>query len=178
MLGTKSKTAILALHSLEHVQGLQQQIFSPCPCWAPLFVAGGLSGGLWLTASPWLLVTLPLRTLWGALLPVLLVSVVDITAASTRKFASAYHDVVTLEAVCCSNPMPLPSQTTLLADHTIWQRKCLCMQESLLLSLYSQLQLLWTLSSPHWKNWGIEAILGMFHGGTSSLPNHISQSQL
>ena len=51
------------------------------------FVAGGLSGGLWLTASPWLLITLPLGTLWGALLPVLLVSVVDITATSTRKFA-------------------------------------------------------------------------------------------
>ena len=105
-----------------------------------------------LTASPQLLITLPLGTLWGALLPVLLVSVVDITATSTRKFASAYHDVVTLEAVCCSNTKPLPSQTTLLADHTIWQRKCLCMQESLLLSLYSQLQLVWILSLPHWKS--------------------------
>jgi len=59
---------------------------------------------------------------------------------------------VTLEAVHCSNTKPLPSQTTLLADHTIWQRKCLCMQESLLLSLYSQLQLLWILSLPHWKS--------------------------
>ena len=49
------------------------------------------------------------------------VSVVDTTATSTRKFASAYHDVVTLEAVCCSNTKPLPSQTTIfnLADHTI-----------------------------------------------------------
>ena len=68
-----------------------------------------------------------------------------------RKFASAYHDVVTSEAVCCSNTKPLPSQTTVLADHTIWQRKCLCMQESLLVSLFSQLQLVWILSSPHWK---------------------------
>jgi len=41
MLGTKPKTAILALHCLQHVQGLQQQIFSPV-------LAGHLS--LWLEA--------------------------------------------------------------------------------------------------------------------------------
>ena len=85
------------------------------------------------------------------------------------EFIGKYHDVVTLEAVCHSNTKPLPHKQ-LYYPTTLSDRGSACACRNLCLYLCIPSCNLSEYSLCHTGNRGIEAILGMFHGGTSSLP--------